>query len=465
MPDLSLRGQCQEAQRLVDAGLPADAKTMCYRVLESFPRYVAVYAILGQVFVRLGDRDTAADIFGRVLSADPENAPAHRGLAGIYERHGRLEEARWHIERAFEMSPGDPDTRLAMARLTDGVSGDSTPRLELNRATLARLYLRGHLYSKAIWEFKDLLREMPGRVDLRVALCEALWRSRDTDGAASVTQGVLVELPNCLKACLILGRIWLQGDREDEGRALLQRAQTLDPDNQVATLLFGSRSPLPPRVSRVPARKDDLPPLDLPYLNVPEEIEEVPGGVSGDDSAKISAEEGLAPPRREKDPPAVRTIQIHGATVHAAPTAPEAEEDSGKRRKSSPGVTPRATVPRADKPEPPSASEDERVRTGGAEDAADWEDLRDLSLVDLQYRYVIEHPDDSQARLDLARRYRDGLQVDEALEHYEWLVYNDQSLLTEAVADLEFLYRLRPRSDSVGRLLAEARRRERRLPR
>jgi len=446
MPDLSLRGQCLEAQRLVDTGLPADAKVICYRVLEAFPRYVAAYAVLGQAYVRLGDRDTGADIFGRVLGADPESVPAHQGLASIYERRGRLEQAYWHAERAFEMAPGDAEIRAGIARLRHGGAPETQPRVDLTRAALARVYMRGHLYSKAIWELGELLRDMPRRLDLRVALCEAQWRSGDVDGAASVTQGVLAELPNCLKACLILGRIWLEGGRENEGRTLLQRAQALDPDNRVASSLFGSRSPLPPRVSRLPAREGDLPPLDLPYLDV-------------EDSSDVIDES----PKQSETETTVNRIPIHGATVHIGVPVP-GRADSHGQGDSLKGAAPDLAEEQSRATAQTPSSPNREQTPDSVEGTAAWEDVGDLSLIELQRRYVIENPDDAQARLDLARRYRDGLKVDEALEHYEWLILNDYSLLKEAIADLEFLYRLRPRSEGVSRLLVEARRRESRLP-
>jgi tetratricopeptide (TPR) repeat protein len=139
-------------------------------------------------------------------------------------------------------------------------------RLKLSCAALARIYLRGRLYAKAAGELRGLLARETQRPDLSLALAEALWREGQTDDAAMACQQVLRVLPNCLKANLILGQIWLHTRQEDPARVLLQRAQALDPDNGVAQRLLGAQSPLPPRTTRLPFAGEALPPPDLPYL-------------------------------------------------------------------------------------------------------------------------------------------------------------------------------------------------------
>ena len=104
------------------------------------------------------------------------------------------------------------------------------------------------------------------RPDLGLALAEALWREGQIEQAAMACERVLDVLPNCLKANLILGHIWLHTRREDPARVLLQRAQALDPDNVVAQRLLGAQSALPPRSTRLPLDGEALPPLNLPYL-------------------------------------------------------------------------------------------------------------------------------------------------------------------------------------------------------
>lgn len=271
MADLTLRGQYEEALRLTHAGEPREAIVVCRRILQTFPKHIGTYSVLGQASLALGDYEEAADLFRRVLSADPEHAPSHASLATIYERQGTYEEAIWSLERAFELSPADPQLRGRLRQLYIR-AGLPAARIKMTRAALARAYLRGQLYHKAIRELRELVVAEPLRLDLRVALAEALWQEGHYEEAVAVCQGILAELPHCLKANLILGQIWLNTEQDERARTLLQTAQSLDPDNIVAQSLFGARSALPPRTARLPLREEEAPEVSLPYLVDDEDV-------------------------------------------------------------------------------------------------------------------------------------------------------------------------------------------------
>ena len=271
MADLTLRGQYEEARRDLRGGNLRTALATCRRILGAFPRHVASYRLLGEIYLELGHYQRSADAFRRVLSADPEDTLAYAGLGAIYEERGAQEEAIWHWERAFELSPGNDQVRESLRGLYARRILDTPARLKLDRAALARLYLRGRLYAKAAAELRSLLIRETQRPDLGLALAEALWREGQIEPASVACQRVLDVLPNCLKANLILGHIWLHTRREDPARVLLQRAQTLDPDNMVAQRLMGANSALPPRATRLPMDGELLPPLQLPYLMADDE--------------------------------------------------------------------------------------------------------------------------------------------------------------------------------------------------
>lgn len=289
MADLTLRGQYEEARRDLRGGHLRSALAACRRILQVFPRHVASYRLLGEIYLELGRTQRSADAFRRVLSADPEDTLAYAGLGAIYEERGALEEALWHWERAFELSPGNSEIRESLRGLYARRTVDTPARLKLDRAALARLYLRGRLYGKAAAELRGLLARETQRPDLGLALAEALWRDGQIEAATAACQRVLDVLPNCLKANLILGHIWLHTRQEDPARVLLHRAQTLDPDNVVAQRLLGARSALPPRATRLPLDGEALPPLDLPYLLT----EETPAAVALPARSVSGAEPGV----------------------------------------------------------------------------------------------------------------------------------------------------------------------------
>ena len=266
MADLSLKAQCQEAQRLVSAGNHKGATALCHRILDAFPKHIATHGVLGQALLGMGEHEQASTEFRRVLSADPEDAVAYASLGAIYVERGLVEEAIWQMGRAFELSPRNGEIRRALRDLHEKRGGLHTRRVKMTRGSLARAYLRGQLYPKVIGELRDIVRQNPHRFDLRVALAQALWWDRRDEDATVVCQGILGDLPNCLKAGLILGQVWLNTEQDEQARSVLQVCQALDPDNDMAQSLLGARSPLPPRVARLPLENGDVPPLDLPYL-------------------------------------------------------------------------------------------------------------------------------------------------------------------------------------------------------
>ncbi|MBM3187335.1 MAG: tetratricopeptide repeat protein [Chloroflexi bacterium] len=291
MVDLTLTGQYERAMSLVRASEHTEALAVCRRILETYPRHIGSYGVLGQVCLQMGEHEVAANLFRRVLSADPENILAYASLGAIYEERGLLHEAVWQLERAFELSPANAELRRALVQLYRATHLREAGRVRMTRGGLARAYLQGWLYPKAIGELRSVLRDEPQRPDLWVALAEALWRDGQHEGASLACQALLRDLPNCLKANLILGQLWLNTDRDGEGRRLLQVAQALDPENRMAQSLFGSRSPLPLRTVRLPFREEDAPPLDLPYLSNEPETEVIEGR-----AIESPRQRALAPP-------------------------------------------------------------------------------------------------------------------------------------------------------------------------
>ena len=396
MVDLTLRGQYELAVQHAAGGDLATAVQTCRRILETYPKHVGSYAVMGQICLQLGERRLAANLFRRVLSANPEHALSYASLGAIYEERGLLDEATWQYQRAHELSPRNAAIRESLQRLYAEHSLRAAQRVMMTASALARTYLRGQLYGKAISELRRILLGEPHRLDLRVALAEALWRSGKADEAQAVCQGILNELPNCLKANLILGHIWLNTEHDTEARRLLQETQALDPENATAQALFGSRSPLPPKIVRLPFREQDIEPLDLPYLIDDDEAVAESMVVDAESRAEVSG----APVQ-----PAIAELPLPKETAD---------------------------------PEPPGIPRGPR-----------------RSLLQAQRDYVKEHPGDLAARLTLARHYRDIGDVTRALEQYAHLV-QDAADLSVVIHDLRTLNTLRPGNMGLISLLVIA---------
>jgi tetratricopeptide (TPR) repeat protein len=445
MVDLTLKGQCEEAMRLVHAGEPRKAATVCRRILQTFPKHIGTYSILGQTYLAMGQHEEAANLFRRVLGADPEHVPSYITLATIHERRGQADGARWHMERALELSPGDQEIRRRLRQLY--VAGDHPvpARIKMTRAALARTYMRGQWYPRATRELRELVATEPQRFDLRVTLAESLWYDGQYEEAAIVCQGILVELPYCLKANLILGQIWLNTEKDEQARALLQRAQSLDPDNIVAQAFFGVRSPLPPRTARLPLRDEDAPAVSLPYLVDDEEV--VAEGVIIEGEISVLPDmNGVKTPDAEQETTTTASSLEEYAPAEAASS--QVADEAGVR--------------------PSEADELDRGQLaqepGNDQGLADMASEGGLSLLDIRREYVEEHPDDHLARLDLARLLRESGELKQALGEYGYLLREDFAMLPEVARELELLNRLHPDMPGLGELLRIAREQVHRKP-
>ena len=448
MADLTLKAQHGEAMRLMRSGDLLGSMAICRRILQAYPRDVVTYNALGQVCLQLGYHEEASNLARRVLSADPEHAIGYATLSAIYEERGLLDEALWQLERAFELSPGNHVIRRELRHLYGERSMAEPVRVYKTRAALARAYLRGRLYPKAIGELRDIVASQPHRFDLRVALAEALWHAGRYDDAEAMCRGVLPHLPNCLKANLMLGHIWLNTDRDVEARRLLQRAQALDPDNAVAQSIFGAHSALPPRLARLPFREEDAPPLDLPYLFDDETAEGV----------VIERSAGTIPSievRRE-----LPSDGGDGLRVRLAPGAPEAVSQEAPPR--APEALPVISAPLSDAEGSDLVAEETAESTGipdATREAAERapSGLRAPSVPEGRRERMRSLSDDDITHLELARRFRDIGRVDQALEQYAHLTQGGQDAISIVIQDLELLNRVSPGHSALVALLTDAR--------
>ncbi|MGD9374390.1 MAG: tetratricopeptide repeat protein, partial [Anaerolineae bacterium] len=245
MPEIRLRDYTAKIKDLVRDGRHDEAIAHSKHILMQYPKHVETYGLLGEACLEKGLFREAIEFFQRTLSADPESFIARVGLGIICDEQSALPEAIWHMERAFELSPGNRVVRKELQRLYAQRDGVEKARLKLNRAALGRLYARNGLYERAIGEYRAVLREDPDLPGVRVALVEALWHEGRRLESVESCLDLLNGLPNCLKANLILGEIWLRSGNEEAGEERLKLVRALDPENRVAQEMMGRESPLP----------------------------------------------------------------------------------------------------------------------------------------------------------------------------------------------------------------------------
>ncbi len=261
---VQLSAYTETVQNLIESKRYDEAIAVCHHILSCYPKNITTYRQMAKAHLEKGNLQDAAELFRRVLSADPEDDCAYTGLAVIFEQQALIDEAVWHLERAFELRPGSLEIRNELLRLYGERDGRPPGRLKLTPGALGRLYVREGLFNHAIQEFRTVLAETPRRLDARLALAESLWRAGQVREASEISQELLQALPYCLKANLILGMI-SQESEENDGETYLNTAQALDPTNRVAQELLGEASPLPTVQVFVPQYVEGVGPAPQPF--------------------------------------------------------------------------------------------------------------------------------------------------------------------------------------------------------
>lgn len=252
MAEVLLQDYLEQLRGHVRAGHYDDAFALGKHILHYFPKHIETYIVLAQASLETSDLPHAADLYRRVLSADPENVLALGGMALLSESQEKYDDALWYLERAQEINPTNDEIRRELLRVRETYYGGHLPRLELSAGALARIYARQGQYAHAVNEFRRLLRTESERYDARVALAETLFRAGRTDEAAQLAQAVMADAPYSLKPNLILGALWSENG-VPEAQEFLRRAQALDPENRVARELVSDQfeHSTPPRLPAI----------------------------------------------------------------------------------------------------------------------------------------------------------------------------------------------------------------------
>ncbi|HEY5730773.1 MAG TPA: tetratricopeptide repeat protein [Anaerolineales bacterium] len=228
MAKVSLRAYNREIEAMIDGGHLDEAVAHCQHILKTFPKHLETYRLLGKAYLEAKSHSEAVDIFSRVLAAEPNDFVAHVGMSIIRDEQSKLDDAIWHMERAFEVQSANPAIQGELQRLYGRRDGVQPPRIRMTRGALAHMYMRGELYPQAISETKGVLEEDQGRIDMQVLRAKAFYRSGQKNDAADAASTALKRYPYCLDANLVLAEI-LSNDRPESAQAYRQRVIELDP--------------------------------------------------------------------------------------------------------------------------------------------------------------------------------------------------------------------------------------------
>jgi tetratricopeptide (TPR) repeat protein len=217
----------EQVEKLIDDNRLVEAIEHCRHILQSYPRHIDTYRVMGKALLEKQEYSAANDLFLRILCADPNDFISHVGLSIINKEERQTDQALWHLERAYEIQPYNVAIQGELRKLYAAQADTRPGVIPLTRGALARLYMQGELYQQAISELRRILAEEPDRMDLQVLLAEALWRDDQRIDAEEICLQILNELPNCIVANAILAEIWLHTGRIPEAQKYLHRLHGL----------------------------------------------------------------------------------------------------------------------------------------------------------------------------------------------------------------------------------------------
>ncbi|WKZ39683.1 MAG: tetratricopeptide repeat protein [Anaerolineales bacterium] len=204
MAKVSLRIYNREIEKLIDQGSVDEAIAHCRHILKTFPKHLETYRLLGKAYLETRRYNEAADIFGRLLMAVPDDFVAHVGLGIIRDEENKLDDAIWHMERAFEVQSANPAIQSELQRLYGRRDGVEPPKIRMTRGALSRIYVQGELYPQAIAEIRSVLGEDPQRADMQVLLALSYFKSGQKSDATDMCNQLLKRYPYSFDANRIM---------------------------------------------------------------------------------------------------------------------------------------------------------------------------------------------------------------------------------------------------------------------
>jgi tetratricopeptide (TPR) repeat protein len=229
MAETTLRAYVKDIDELIEHEQLDEAIAHARHILETYPKHLEAYRLLGKAYLEAKRFGDAADLFQRVLSAIPDDFVSHVGMSIVREDEGNLDASIWHMERAFETNPANPAIQQELRRLIGRRDGLEPAKVRLTRGALARMYAHGELFPQAISELQSALREDSDRPDLQVLLANLYWRTGQTAEAVEVASQILAKLPYCRDANRIVAAGLQAAAKVEEAATYHRRLAALDP--------------------------------------------------------------------------------------------------------------------------------------------------------------------------------------------------------------------------------------------
>jgi tetratricopeptide (TPR) repeat protein len=144
----------QLAEECRRSGDTDEAVAVCRAGLAFHPDYLSARVTLGRALVELGRLEEAQTELKLVLNLAPDNLPANRAIAEMYQTRGQMAEALVHYKRALELAKYDPDLEHQVERIANVVSPSPPPAPKVETTPTA---------IEDLFDFDTLLEQLGGR--------------------------------------------------------------------------------------------------------------------------------------------------------------------------------------------------------------------------------------------------------------------------------------------------------------
>ena len=278
-------------------------------ILTEYPKNLKAYSQMGQALFSVSRWDESAELFRRLLGALPYDFVAHSHLGKIYQHLGQMDDAIWHVERAYDQQPNNSEIIDLLRTLYKQHRGKDIQRLQLTAGAVAQQHIRNTLYLQAVSVLDKALKRYSNRIDLQVLRARALWLAERHLDAAESAVDVLATLPYSLVANRILTELWLMEQRPSDAQRYLSRIEDLDP-YLAYRLATGENAPesliMIEELDYDAISRHELTTANPDWLNnignVESEIDEVVlAGDDNDDMSWLDEVAGDAPPKKVTD--------------------------------------------------------------------------------------------------------------------------------------------------------------------
>ncbi len=229
MSDLSLRQYLKKVESLLEEGHLEEGKAHARHILSYYPKNRNAYLLLGRILIAQRHWEEAAEVLRRLLGADPLNATAHQLLSQAYAQMFQLDNALFHLERAFDQTPNDRQIIAGLRELYSRSRGQKVEKVQLTAGAVAGQYLSNNLPEQAIDILKKASQRFPERIDLKLMLALAYQAAEMHIEAAEAAVDVLKNLPFALQANRIVAEFWLAQQRPSDARLNIARIEEVDP--------------------------------------------------------------------------------------------------------------------------------------------------------------------------------------------------------------------------------------------